>query len=142
LHEKYLSYDAFAFPTSEREPFAFAPLEAAARGCVPIISAVCGNAEWFIDGVDCLKVERHASAVADRIGKVLDGSLDLESMGRRAARVIRRDFHLDNVLPQIVNVLDAAIRENRDPRNSTEEAYRLAVLAERTFFCLSQELAA
>ena len=58
LLEAYRDYDLFAFPTFEREPFGLVPLEAVARGCVPIISRRCGIAEWLVHGVHCLKAER------------------------------------------------------------------------------------
>lgn len=38
----YGQYDVFAFPTWEREPFGLGPLEAAAYGCVPVVT--CGAA--------------------------------------------------------------------------------------------------
>src|SRR5207253_1618197 len=71
LLELYSSYDLFVFPTWQREPFGFAPLEAAACGCVPLFTDDCGIAEWLIDGVDCLKADRTAEAFARRIAEVL-----------------------------------------------------------------------
>ena len=80
LMRLYGHHDVFAFPTWEREPFAFAPLEAAANGCVPIMSQVCGNSEWMVHGVHCLKVAANSGGVcrdvpadprgADRPGSV------------------------------------------------------------------------
>jgi glycosyltransferase involved in cell wall biosynthesis len=58
LARLYPRYDLFAFPTWAREPFGFAPLEAAWTGCVPLISQACGIAEWLVHGVHCLKAER------------------------------------------------------------------------------------
>ena len=73
LARLYLDYDVFAFPTWHREPFAFAPLEASWRGCVPLMSQRCGNAEWFVHGVHCLKADRTPDAFAETIGAIMDG---------------------------------------------------------------------
>ena len=54
-------------PDPRREPFGFAPLEAAARGCVPIMSQACGIAEWFVHGVHFLKAPRTAEAFAEAV---------------------------------------------------------------------------
>jgi glycosyltransferase involved in cell wall biosynthesis len=138
----YSFYDVFVFPTVDREPFGFAPMEAAAHGCVPVVSTLCGFSEWFIDGVDCIKTQRNAPSVADGIEKLITGELDLVAIGKRAARIIRRDFRLEVLLPKIVEVLRTAIAENRGTPRCLDEAYRVAVLAERTFYSLVQELAA
>ena len=50
LFRMYDEFDLFAFPTEPREPFGFAPLEAAARGCVPLMTQVCGIGEWLVHG--------------------------------------------------------------------------------------------
>ncbi len=55
LQASFGDYDLLAFPTRPREPFSFVALEASARGCVPVMTRVCGNAEWFVHGVHVLK---------------------------------------------------------------------------------------
>jgi glycosyltransferase involved in cell wall biosynthesis len=135
----YGEYDLFAFPTWEREPFAFAPLEAANNGCVPVMSQVCGNSEWFVHGVDCLKVRKSPEALADVFQDVLDGEIDLEPIGRRARAVVRRDFNLDHIIPRIEGTLLRASREPRRLGGSASEAYRLALLAEKLTQLIVQE---
>ena len=66
LMELYQAYDVFAFPTWEREPFGFAPLEAAAAGCMPVVTNNCGISEWLVHAVHCWKIERSAAALASR----------------------------------------------------------------------------
>src|SRR5262249_51225240 len=73
LAERSRDYDVFAFPTWEREPFGFAPLEAAAAGCVPVLTNNCGIGEWLVHAVHCWKIERHAAALADALADILDG---------------------------------------------------------------------
>jgi glycosyltransferase involved in cell wall biosynthesis len=137
----YPLYDIMAFPTWEREPFAFAPLEAGYRGCVPLMSQVNGNAEWGVSGVHCLKADRTADAFADALCSILDGSVDLGPISRRAAAVIGRDFHLDAQVPKIERALAAAARRPRAGAGTSSEAYRMALLAEKLTKVLVQESA-
>jgi len=139
LRRLYRDYDVFAFPTWEREPFAFAPLEAASNGCVPVLSQVCGNSEWMVHGVDCLKVPRTAEAFAGVFRRILQGGIDLEPIGRRAAAMTLRDFHLNTLILRIERALDRAARAPRPPGGSVEDAYRLALLAEKLTQVLVQE---
>jgi glycogen(starch) synthase len=135
----YPVHDLLFFPTWPREPFGFAPLEAAWRGCVPLISQNCGIAEWFVHGAHCLKAERTPDAFADTIGAVLDGSIDLEPIARRTAAVVGRDFHIDAQVPRIERALALAGRKPRGVAGSSGEAYRLALLAEKLARVLIQE---
>jgi glycogen synthase len=136
----YCDRDVFCFPTWPREPFAFAPLEAAWRGCVPLMSQLCGNAEWFVSGVHCLKADRTPDAFADSIAAILDGTTSLGSIARRGASVIGRDFHLDVQVVKIERALDRASRSVRVSKiGSSSEAYRMALLAEKLTKVLVQE---
>lgn len=132
-------YDVFAFPTNEREPFGFAPLEAAARGCVPVMTEVCGIAEWMVHQVHCLKVPRTPEAFAAAFRQVLERRIDLEPIGRRASAMVRRDLHLDSLVVRIERALDRAAQAPRSAGGSPEEAYRLALLAEKLTHVLIQE---
>ena len=135
----YPDYDAFAFPTWQREPNAFAPLEAAWRGAVPLVSQMCGNAEWVVHGVHCLKIERSARGVAGGLASIIEGRVELEPLAKRAAATIDRDFHLNALIPRIERVLHrAAGRPRREPGTSAE-AYRMAMLAEKLAKVLVQE---
>lgn len=134
--ELYAEYDLFAFPTREHEPFGLVPLEALAKGCVPVISRRCGIAEWLVHGVHCLKAARNAPAFADVFARVLDGALALEPIARRGEEAVWRDFHIDAVLPRIENALRDASHRPRTAAGSSSDAYRLARLADglaRTF---------
>lgn len=139
LIARYSEYDLFLFPARPGEPFGVAPLEAAARGCVPLISQTCGIAEWLVHTVDCLKAPRTADAFAKTIAAVLDGSIDLEPIGRRASVVARRDFHIDTIVPRIEELLRRASQQSRAGAGAPEDAYRLALLAEKLSRVLIQE---
>ncbi len=140
LPQLYAEHDLFAFPTWAREPFAFAPLEAAWRGCVPLMSQQCGNAEWFVGGVHCLKADRTAEAFADAMISVLNGTTDLGPISRRASTVVGRDFHLDVLAPRIERALVRASSAPKRPGGTAAEAYRMALLAEKLSKVLIQEM--
>ena len=139
LDRLYGEYDLFAFPTWAREPFAFAPLEASRRGCVPLMSQLGGNAEWAVHGVHCLKADRTAGAFAAAIRTVLEGAIDLGPLARRAAAVVGRDFHLDALIGGIERTLGRATEGPRRRGGSGAEAYRLALLAEKLTRVLVEE---
>ncbi len=139
LLERYDDYDVFAFPGRTDEPFGFAPLEALGRGCVPVIHRLCGAAEWLVHGVHCLKVARDERSFADAFGLILDGAVALEPLSRRGALAVWRDFHLDGLISRIEGSLLNASRRPRTGAGSPDEAYRLAVLAEKLTSLFLQE---
>lgn len=132
-------YDVFAFPTWSREPFGCAPMEAAAYGAVMVMSESCGVGEWFVDGVHCLKVPRTAEAMAGVLAAVLDGHVDLKSIARRASAVIWRDFRREVLLPRVESELERAAQSRRVAIGDADDAYRLALLAEKLTDALVQE---
>lgn len=81
--------DAFLFPTWSGEAFGVAPVEAAAAGCVPIVTGTSGVAEFLIDGVDCVKIPRTAAALLGAMRDVVSGETDLEALGRRGRAAAR-----------------------------------------------------
>jgi glycosyltransferase involved in cell wall biosynthesis len=133
------TYDVCAFPTQPREPFGFAPLEAAACGVVPLFSNRCGIAEWFVHEVHCLKATRSAQAFAQILARVLDGKIDLRPIGTRVSALIRREFHLDVLLPRIEKALHDAARDRRKGGGTVDDVYRMAVLAEKLERIVVQE---
>lgn len=139
LIARYQDYDVFAFPARFREPCAFAPLEASPSGCLPIMGQISGNSEWLVHGAHCFKVPRSVDGFASILGEILDGKIDIEPIARRAALAIRRDFHLDSLVPRIERTLQRAARQPRSGGGTPEEVYRLAILAEKLTSVLIQE---
>ena len=129
LVERYADHDVFAFPTWSREPNAFAPLEAGVAGCVPLISADCGNAEWLVDGVHCIKAERTSTAFADALERIIKGDIALAPIGRRL-RTLLRSLTLDAVLPRIEGALTTEATRRRGVRGSVQDVHLMAGLAE------------
>jgi glycosyltransferase involved in cell wall biosynthesis len=103
-------YDSFLFPTQPREPFGFAPIEAAACGLVPIITRNAGVAERLVDSLHCLKIDRASDSLAAAMRQLLSGELDIANMGRRAARLVRQDLSFSRCLDGIERVLRSAAR--------------------------------
>ncbi|CAN5423215.1 N/A [soil metagenome] len=139
LARAYRNCDLFAFPTWSREPFGVAPLEAAAQGCVPVLAHSCGIAEWMIHGMECLKADRTIEGFRSVFADVYDGEVDLDTLGNRAANLVWRDFHIDAVAPRIERILQETARKSRSGAGQPDEAYRLAIMAERTATVLGQE---
>jgi glycosyltransferase involved in cell wall biosynthesis len=139
LGQVYSDYDVFAFPTRPREPFGFAPLEAAHAGCVPMMSHTCGIAEWLVHGVHCIKSPRTSEAFASHLAAILDGERDIAQIGRRVAAVVRRAFHLSAIIPRIEGALARAACRPRVGAGRADEAYRMALLAEKLSRVLIQE---
>jgi len=139
LLELYNSYDVFSFPTWSREPFGFAPLEAAAAGCVPLFTDDCGIAEWLIGGVDCLKAPRSTDGFALGMEQILRGEIDLSAIGRRAQAVAWREFHISAAAAKVEAILAEAATERCTARGNSGEFYRLARFAEGVIHALLQE---
>jgi glycogen(starch) synthase len=114
----YATYQAFLFPTWEREPFGFAPIEAAACGCVPILTRQSGAAERLVDTAHCLKIDRTAHSLADAMRQIIDGSTDIAAMSRRAMDAVRGDLSFEPILCRIASILmhdrHEWVRGNRD----------------------------
>jgi glycosyltransferase involved in cell wall biosynthesis len=106
----YAAYDAFLFPTWEREPFGFAPVEAAGCGTPPIMTRNCGASERLVDGVHCLKIERTLDDLADAMGRVAANRVDLARIGRAAQRLVATDLSFARCLERIDTVLRACAR--------------------------------
>jgi glycosyltransferase involved in cell wall biosynthesis len=107
LDQLYLDHDVFLFPTWYREPNAFVVFEAAAAGCVPIMSTICGNAEWLVDNVHVIKIERSAEALVEALVSIMNGTTDLEGLRRRGSWAVRTELQLNKLLPTIERILQA-----------------------------------
>jgi glycogen(starch) synthase len=127
----YRSYDVFMFPTWSREPFGLAALDAAACGCVPLITHDIGLAEWLVDGVDCLKAPRTPEAFAQRLSDIVRGAIDLPRLARRSQTVVTRDFRLADKLRHVEAALATEARERRPARGSAQDFLTLAQFAEQ-----------
>lgn len=110
----YGTYDALLFPTWEREPFGFVAAEAAYNGCIPIMTRTCGAAEWFLDGVNSIKIEREPDALAAAMQRFhlmsLDDRRKMEQQTKRAGQIM---FGFSRWSRKICSVLEAAQQPSR-----------------------------
>jgi glycogen synthase len=110
LQEALRAHDLFLCPTWPREPFAFAPFEAAAQGCVPVLTADCGCAERIVGDVHGIKIDQTAPAIARAIKRAISGDIPLERIGATAAKMVREDLSLDGHIDKILAVLNRQAR--------------------------------
>ncbi|WP_285412468.1 glycosyltransferase family 4 protein [Variovorax sp. efr-133-TYG-130] len=94
-------YDVFLFPTHSREPFGFAPIEAAACGVVPIVTRDAGCNERLVDAVHALKIDRTPESLAKAIEQFLENPGNLECIGQRAARMVTSDLSFEHCMDSI-----------------------------------------
>lgn len=125
----YSHYDALLFPAWEKEPFGFVPVEAAACGCIPIMTRNCGASERFVDLVHCVKIERSPAQIAAAMLEVMTGALDLEAMGLAASQMVRRDLSFDKCLHEIEVVLETAAASGWDTAAADDEKLPLLLYA-------------
>ena len=106
------------------------------------MSRICGIAEWLVDEVHCLKVERSVEAFAQVFKDILQGRIDLAPLAGDTTAALWRDFHLDRWIGRVEEALQHAARQSRRGAGTAAEAYRLALLAEKLTLTLIQEPAA
>lgn len=109
LVELMAQYDLLLFPTWHREPFGFVALEAAAQGCLPLITAGCGSAEWLRDGYHCLQAPRTLQGFLRIAADALSRG-DIEMRARAAASAVQQDFALSRLAASVEHVLAEATR--------------------------------
>lgn len=128
LHHQFQLHDMFLFPTWSREPFAFVPFEAAANGCVPILTADCGCSERIVDGVHGIKIERTAAALADAMRRAVTGELDLDRMAVATSAMVRGELSLAGHVDKLLRVLEAECRPWSVERVADRRALPLAFI--------------
>jgi glycogen synthase len=131
LVDRFWDYDAFLFPTWRREPFGFAPLEAAARGCVPVVSRDCGYAEWAVDGVHALKIAPDADSLASVLMGIVDCRVGLRPLARNARAAVVSSFTIDRAAAAVEHELELVLETPAPRAGRQEDTYHLARLAER-----------
>jgi glycogen(starch) synthase len=106
----YDTADAFLFPTWPREPFGFAPVEAASAGCIPVVTRKAGVCEQLTDGLDCLMIERNPVALAAAMRRFCAGQIDASAMGGNAQSITRTRLNFETCLSQIEDVLTSSLQ--------------------------------
>jgi glycosyltransferase involved in cell wall biosynthesis len=103
---RFASYDALTFPTWPREPLGLVPFEAAAQGCIPIMTAQAGAAEWLPTG-DCIKIKRTPEGLAGGMQRVIHMPPEERRIMRQAISLNTRRFFSSNTwFPRIEQVTE------------------------------------
>lgn len=111
LLPSYSGYDAFLCPTWERDPFPFAPIEAAGCATPPILTRNCGTSERLVDGVHCIKIERTVDHLTEVMRLIAAGKVDLARIGRAGERLVRSDLSFERYLIRV----ETALQEHAHP---------------------------
>lgn len=99
--DAFRDYDALLFPTWQREPLGLVPFEAGAQGCIPIMTAQIGAAEWFT-ATDCIKIERSPLSLAGAMQSMIAMPLaEREAWRQTIASNIRRRFGAERWIGRI-----------------------------------------
>jgi glycosyltransferase involved in cell wall biosynthesis len=122
MQRDFARYDTLLFPTWEREPLGLVPFEAAAQGCIPIMTAAAGAAEWLIDNADCIKIERDSNGLAGAMQRLMYMPFqEREAMRRRVRTRIRSSFDISLWFPRIERfLLDAGRRTTLTDRQAKD----------------------
>ncbi|GHX57854.1 putative glycosyltransferase [Vibrio cholerae] len=105
LLDLYHDYDAFLFPTWEREPFGFAPIEAGAAGCIPIITSTAGVSEQLMDRVHCIKIDRNPESLLNAMELIYDNSIDIDRIKKNIISLVRSNLSLNFCARRIEEIL-------------------------------------
>jgi glycosyltransferase involved in cell wall biosynthesis len=121
------AYDIFVFPTWDREPMAFAPIEAMAFGCLVLMTEVNGNAEWLVHGVHCWKAARSAEAMAAAIEHLTTQPDLRRRIARNGRGLSRTQLAISRLALLVQQVLEDAMKEAPGPAElDTEEVRHVA----------------
>ena len=136
LLRRYCGYDALLFPTWPRESFGFVVCEAAAAGCIPVMTSGIGAAEWFVDGQDALMIRNDTDGVVTAMLKLMMmPSAERKAMRLRAHRTAHRFFGFAGALDKLEAVVAASESRSSDassmmPRQARAVEAALRVLTE------------
>ena len=103
-------YDALLFPTHDLEPFGQVAAEAASQGCIPIMTAGIGAAEWFLNEVDCFKITQSWKSLYSAMRKCMAMTEnELSIMRRNALALAARYFDFEKHLADIISITEDAV---------------------------------
>ena len=76
-----------------------------------MLTATCGCAERLVGGVHCLKIERSSEELARVMEAVIEGRVDLVSLGAAGEALVREDMSFETNLDKMESVLLAEQRK-------------------------------
>lgn len=123
LQECLAGYDALLMPTWEREPSAFIVSEAAVAGCIPIVTASIGGAEYLLDRQHCLKIRRDPCDLAEAMASLIQmPPAARQAFRHRAQRQARLVFAPGFCMDRVEAVLRDTMARRPAPLLSPGEA--------------------
>jgi glycosyltransferase involved in cell wall biosynthesis len=112
--------DVFAFPTEYREGVPRALLEAAAAARPIVTTRMPGCSDVIRDGWNGFLVQPHAPRLlAERILDLLRDRETAETMGARAAKLVRKEFNLEITVTRYAALYEEVA--DRPSRNKLQE---------------------
>jgi glycogen(starch) synthase len=122
LAQRLREYDALLFPTHEREPFGFIVSEAAWARCLPVMTAGIGASEWFLDGVDSLKIPPTVPGVTAAMQRLLSMSpAERDCLQRRAQRTAQAHLQFECAMNTIDKVITSRSYESAVPARALRD---------------------
>ena len=105
------NYDALLFPTWQREPFGFIAIEAAAAGCIPIITNGIGASEWLVNNLDSVKINPTAEDLTDAMQRFMQMD-KTELAGMKAKAIERAKSNFD--FQKWMSVLESSLTNHQE----------------------------
>ncbi|MFV0244972.1 MAG: glycosyltransferase family 4 protein [Qingshengfaniella sp.] len=101
----YARHDVCVLP-ARGEPLGFAPLEAMAYGCVPVIGTGCGAAGYLTDGVDGFRVRSgDVPALCDVLTRLASDPALVERVGQAARHLTETELSPARFIDRIGNLM-------------------------------------
>lgn len=126
----YAQYDGLIFPTWNREPFGFVVTEAAAAGCLPIMTNGIGAADWFIHDIDCIKTPNDTDDLAAALTRFLTmNSVEKNTMRQNAMHTAKTHLNFNYWLNHIETIITSTqIQPHNKPASPEILATAMLVL--------------
>jgi glycosyltransferase involved in cell wall biosynthesis len=97
--------DVFLLPSRYGEGLPVAMLEAMAAGCVVIVSEMASIGAVVADGANgFLVAPRRVNQLTEKLGLLLSGKIDLESLRKNARETIKAKFDLNDYIQRLENI--------------------------------------
>jgi glycogen(starch) synthase len=106
-------YDVLLFPTHEREPGGNIVVEAMMAGCVVVTSNVGGQSELIAHGRTGYLMPLDVRELASCIHTLMVDEQQFLRVSRSAARFARREYSIEHVTDQIMEVMQQATSSSR-----------------------------
>lgn len=128
--QKFAEYDALLFPTRSNEAFGFVVTEAAATGCLPIMTHSIGAAEWFLHDNDCIKISPTEDELAAVMMRFIDLSVESKNELRmNALHTAQQYLNFDHWINKIESIITETVTtQDKEIKSAAEKATAMLAL--------------